>query len=57
MEVRESNKRMVAIVLVFEEEVVVVVCAYATRVGDRTERRINLIMGWHASGIYRNLMK
>ena len=57
VEVRRKSDRVMAMMLVFEEEVIRVICAYATRLEDQSARKINFVTTWQVSGIYKTLMK
>ena len=60
IEVRRKSDRVMAMVLVFEEEAIRVICAYAPQVGrsdHQSARKINSIMTWQVSEICKTLVK
>ena len=57
VEVQGKSDKVMATMLVFEEEVIRVICAYAPRLEDQNARKINFIMTCQVSGICKALVK
>ena len=52
VEIQIKSDKVMAMVMVFEEEEVIsVICAYAPRLENQIARKINFIMTWQVSGI------
>ena len=57
VEVRRKSDRVMEMVLVFEEEVIRVICAYAPQVGRSQCQKDRFLMIWQVSGICKILVK
>ena len=54
---RSKNDRVIEMVLIFEEEVIRVICAYTPQVEYQSVGKINVVITWQVSGICKTLMK
>ena len=57
VDVQRKSDRMMAMVLVFEENVIEIICAYFSQVGRSECEKDQFVITWQVSGICKTLVK